>query len=174
VPRTGFIAAMVADLTFSDYDQPATAGTRQAEWIIVSIWGRGDDYLSLSRTNVAMASQDAAPPGLQPAATHLGILVAQSTDSLEAEYLLVRHRPPNVPVGGIFHPSDGFVRVFWQNGALSVLARGRYAHCHGCRKGQLIVNDVPEPAPGFEMAQAWHLTASRRPWIGEFTSAGGN
>ncbi len=107
VPQTGFIAAMAADLAFGDYDKPTAAGTRLAEWIIVSTWGRSGDYLSLSRTNVAVASEDAAPPGLQPTATHLGILLAPGQDDSEAEYLLVRHRPPNVPVGGVFYPSDG-------------------------------------------------------------------
>jgi hypothetical protein len=174
VPQTGFIAAMAANLAFGDYDNPAAAGTHLAEWIIVSTWGRSGDFLSLSRTNVAVASDDAAPPGLQPAATHLGILLAPGLDDFEAEYLLVRHRPPNVPVGGVFHPSDGFVRIQRQAGALCLIARGRYAHCHGRWEGQPVVCDVPNPAPGSEMAHAWHLTATRRPWIGEFASNGSN
>jgi len=174
VPQTGFIAAMAADLAFGDYDKPTAAGARLAEWIIVSTWGRSGDYLSLSRTNVAVASEAAAPPGLQPTATHLGILLAPGQDDSEAEYLLVRHRPPNVPVGGVFYPSDGYVRVLRNGGTLSLIARGRYAHCHGVWDGQPIVCDVPNPAPGSGMAHAWHLTASRRPWIGEFASNGGN
>src|SRR5664279_5344121 len=163
---------MAADLAFGAYDNPTTAATRLTEWIIVSTWGRSGDYLSLSRTKVPVASADAAPPGLQPAATHLGILVGNSSDDSEADYLLVRHRPPNVPVGGVFHPSDGFVRVLRQGGTLRLVARGRYAHCHGMWEGQPIVCDVPHPAPGSEMAHAWHLTATRRPWIGEFVSDG--
>lgn len=165
---------MAAELAFGDYDQPTAAGTRLAEWIIVSTWGRSSDYLSLSRTNVAVASADAAPPGLQPVATHLGILLAAGPDDTEAEYLLVRHRPPNVPVGGVFYPSDGFVRILRQSGTLCVIARGRYAHCHGIWEGQPMVSDVPNPAPGSGMAHAWHLTANRRPWIGEFASNGGD
>jgi len=176
VPQTGFIAAMAAELAFGDYNKPAAPGPRLAEWIIVSTWGRSGDYLSLSRTNVAVAGMDAAPPGLQPAATHLGILLAPGPDAAEAdaEYLLVRHRPPDVPVGGVFHPSDGFVRVLRAGGPLRLIARGRYAHCHGMWEGRPIVCDVPNPAPGSEMAHAWHLTATRRPWIGEFASNGGN
>lgn len=165
---------MAADLAFGDYDKPATAAMRQAEWIIVSTWGRSGDYLSLSRTNTPVADPIAAPPGLQPAVTHLGILLGPGVDDSESEYLLVRHRPPDVPVGGVFHPSDGFVRVLRQSGTLSVIARGRYAHCHGVWEGQPIVCDVPNPAPGSGMAHAWGLTAIRRPWIGEFTSGGAN
>jgi hypothetical protein len=172
VTQTGFIAAMAANMAFSEYNSPMSAVTHHKEWIIVSSWGRNGDFLSLSRTNMPALNQEIAPPGLQPVGTHLGILLAHTPDQSEAEYLLVRHLPPNVPVGGVFHPSDGYVRVLRQDGILRVIAHGRYAHSHGIWEGQPIVSDVPDPAPGFAEAQAWHLTADRRPWIGEFTSSG--
>jgi hypothetical protein len=111
---------------------------------------------------------------LQPTTTYLGILLVRnlSVGREESEYLLLRNRPPEVAVGGIFHPSDGYVRVERQNGEMRVTARGRFAHCHGTWQGQSVVCDIPNPAPGYEKARSWHLDAVQRPWIGEFTPDG--
>lgn len=169
--QAGFIAAMAAEITFGNYHSPVTVGPRQSEWVIVSSWGENGDFLSLSLTNASARRLGPAPRGLQPVATHLGLLLARSTTMgrEEAEYLLMRQQPADVAVGGIFHPSDGFVRVQRQNGDMSLIARGRYAHCRGTWQGQSIVRDIPDPAPNYEHARAWHLTAVQRPWIGEFT-----
>jgi hypothetical protein len=171
VTHTGFIAATAADLTFGGYDNPVTVGSARSEWVIVSCWGANGEYLSLSLTNTRANRLGSAPPGLQPAVTHLGILLARNSLSKreEAEYLLMRHRPDDVPVGGIFHPSDGYVRVVREDGDVTVVARGRYAHSYGTWQGQQIVHDICHPAPGYENARAWHMTAVRRPWIGEFS-----
>ena len=115
-----------------------------------------------------------APTGLQPSASFLAILLANGDQQSEqvAEYLLLRHRPDDVLVGGVFHPSDGYVRIERRSGLIRLIARGRFAHCHDQREGTPVVRDVPDPAPGFANAKAWHLTAEQRPWIGEYPSAG--
>jgi len=95
-----------------------------------------------------------------------------------SEYLLMRNQPPDIPVGGVFFPTDGFVRLTLRGGAhtlagsgvagFSLTGHGRFAHCSGVRHGQHVLHDVPDPAPGARDALAWHMTAARRPWIGEF------
>jgi hypothetical protein len=179
VTQTGFIAAMAADLAFAAYDAPAVVDHRAQEWVIVSVWGSNREFLTLSRTGVAVCS-DAAPPGLQPFGTHLGVLLNRVlADAEEAsEYLLMRNQPPDIPVGGVFYPTDGFVRLRLRDGAhtlagsgmagTSLTGHGRFAHCAGIRHGQHVLHDVPDPAPGARDAWAWHMTAARRPWIGEF------
>jgi hypothetical protein len=194
VTQTGFIAAMAADLAFAAYDAPAAVDHRASEWVIVSVWGNNREYLTLSRTGVPVRS-DVAPPGLQPFGTHLGLLLNRvvvqpgdnrpregeaSEDAAEetSEYLLMRNQPPDIPVGGVFFPTDGFVRLTLRGDAqtlagsamagFSLTGHGRFAHCSGIRHGQHVLHDVPDPAPGARDALAWHLIAARRPWIGEF------
>ena len=168
--QPGFIAAMAGGLTFGSYDCPVTVGSCQSEWIIVSSWSQGGDFLSVSRTNTPARRLGPAPRGLQPNLTHLGILLSHTVtpDQEETEYLLLRHQPQDVSVGGIFYPSDGYVRIVRKSGSLSLIARGRFAHCHGSAEGRSIVRDIPDPPPGYDKARAWHLTAVQRPWIGEF------
>jgi hypothetical protein len=177
VTQTGFIAAMAAELTYGAYDSPVQLDRRGTEWVIVSVWGHEREYLTLSRTGVLAEVDDAhpnaphdAPGGLQPTCTHLGILLNRVTDGLAeiSEYLLMRNQPADIPVAGVFHPTDGFVRVIQKCGEISLTGHGRFAHSAGVMQGRPVVHDVPDPAPGAEAAQAWHITGSRRPWIGEF------
>jgi hypothetical protein len=165
---------MAADLAFGSYDSPIAVGKCQSEWVIVSSWGAHGEFLSLSLTNAEATQLESAPRGLQPTVTYLGILLAHNVTAgrEETEYLLVRHQPADVAVAGVFHPSDGYVRVLRRDGVVTLIGRGRYAHCHGARQGQSIVRDISDPAPGYEKARAWHLTAVQYPWIGEFSSYG--
>lgn len=167
--QTGFIAAMATRLAFAAYDSPATLEPDGTEWFIVSIWGTNREFLTLSRTNVAVQGHE-APPGLQPCSTNLGILLSRFVaDGEEAsEYLLMRNQPPDIPVGGVFHPTDGFARLTLRDGIPRLTAHGRFAHTAGTLSGRRVIHDVPNPAPGAQQARAWHLTACRRPWIGEF------
>ncbi|HVY15284.1 MAG TPA: hypothetical protein VHB27_08655 [Rhodopila sp.] len=170
VVHASFIAALATDLAFGDYNSLLTIEASQSQWVIVSSWGENGDFLSLSLTNIKIDTPDLAPVGLQPVRTYLAVLAARTAteEQEESEYLLVRHRPPGTAVGGIFHPSDGFVRVVHRNGGLTVVAHGRYAHCHGQHEGQLVVQDIPYPPLGYDKARAWHLSGTRRPWVGEF------
>lgn len=168
---TGFIVAMAAEMTFGDYDNPTLPGTSEAEWIIVSVWGGKSEYLSLSRTGTPVATEGDAPPGLQPQATYLGILLTSVTDNTGtvSEYLLTRNLPEEVPVGGVFHPSDGYVRVHRDGDAITVTGGGRYAHVSGTWRGQPVIRDMPHPPPGSADARSWRLRAERRAWIGEYS-----
>jgi hypothetical protein len=170
VTNTGFIAAMHAELTLGDYDNPTSVGPPRSEWIIVSVWGASGEFLSLSLTNRPAEAAAPAPGHLKPETAHLGLLLARSEtpDQQEEEFLLMRNRPPEVLVAGVFHPSDGYARVVRKPGVISLTARGRYAHCHGAWKGVPCIRDVPDPSPGFHAARSWHLVAESRPWIGEF------
>jgi hypothetical protein len=163
---------MAAELTYGAYDSPVQLDRRSTEWVIVSVWGQEREYLTLSRTGIRVEAED-APPGLQPAFTHLGILLNRVMSGTEeiSEYLLMRNQPADIPVAGVFHPTDGFVRVARKGGETLLTGHGRFAHSPGVLKGRPVVHDVPDPAPGAEAARSWHLTGSRRPWIGEFIRA---
>lgn len=165
---------MAANLTFGSYDSPVTVGACQSQWIIVSSWGASGDYLSLSLTHSEATDLASAPKSLQPAITHLGILLAHSivAGREETEYLLIRHQPADVTVAGVFYPTDGYVRILRQDGDVTLVGHGRYAHCYGTWQGQLVARDISDPAPDYEKARAWHLTAVRRSWIGEFSPDG--
>jgi hypothetical protein len=174
VAYAGFTAALAADLTFGDYHSLLTLDASQSQWAIVSCWGGNGDFLSISLTDFKIGTPEAAPPGLQPVRTYLAILAARTgvDDHEDCEYVLVRHRPIGIAVGGIFHPSDGFVRVMHRPDGLRVVAHGRYAHCHGLQNGQVLVEDIPHPPPGYDKAAAWHLDGTRRPWVGEVYGSG--
>src|ERR1700755_2384169 len=103
---------MAADLAFATRDVRAAADCRASEWVIVSVWGTDGEFLTLSRTYVAVLSEE-APPGLQPLATHLGVLLSRVVAGTEesSKYLLRRTQPADIPVGGVFFPTDGFVRL---------------------------------------------------------------
>ena len=119
---------------------------------------------------------EAAPAGLHPRRTWFGVL-APGEGSRESVFLLNRSLPKDVPVAGRFAPAEGFVRlIVAEDGTLQLLAVAR----------EIPEEPVPPPAPAVSIrpaalrrkaagsdaaaarAQAWMLTAERRPWIGEF------
>src|ERR1700761_1722539 len=138
---------MAADLAFAAYDAPAAVDRRAGEWIIVSVWGTNCEFLTLSRTRVAVVTEE-APPGLQPFGTHLGVLLSRVVTAAEeaSEYLLMRNQPADIPVGGVFFPTDGFVRLTLRDGVSNLTAsglagssltgHGRFAHCDAIVLGQ--------------------------------------
>ena len=164
---TGFVVAMEATIELARYDQPMRRVGGRAEWIIVSRWGAEGEFLSISRTGVAANGSGDAPDGLQPDLTFLGLRLSAPGESGEGFYLMLRNRPPGVTVAGVFAPSDGYAQLDL-TGGLRVSASGRYAHSRGDQDGQRILADVPAPPPGPSLATAWHVTALRRPWTGEF------
>jgi hypothetical protein len=169
---TGFVVAMEASISRAGYNTPAGIYDVRREWIIVSCWGADSEYLSISCTFVAADQQGDAPDGLQPKATFLGLLASRSAADHSSVYLMVRHLPNSVPVAGVFHPTDGYARAIWTDDMLSVSAAGRHAHSVGQIMGTEVRTDVPNPAAGAAFANAWHIGATRRPWIGEFIASG--
>jgi hypothetical protein len=176
VSYTGFIAAIAANLAYGDYECPSTANAEQSQWVIVSTWGVEEAFLSLSLTNIEVSGSASAPPGLQPIKTHLGVLISRtiSGSEEESEYLLVRHRPADISLGGIFMPTDGYVRLSHRDASLRLTAHGRYAHCYGVYQEMTVIEDISRPAPGCSTASAWHLKGTSRPWAGEFKRQGAN
>lgn len=178
VPQSSFVVAMTAEISFGAYETPMHRAHRAREWVIVAVWGTHHAFLTLSYTHVPapddLAPDDLAPDALQPRITHLGVLLSRvlNRDEQVSEYLLMRNRPADVPVAGVFSPTDGFVRVVQRGQTIEVVGHGRYAHAIGDLRGQRIVRDVPDPPPGLPLARAWHLTAGRRPWIGEVFGTG--
>lgn len=161
-----FVVAMRADLSDAPYAAPFEARPCQAEWIIVSRWGLSAEYLSLSRTGVAAPCDMAAPASLQPQESFFGVRTAGP--AVEPCFLLLRHLPADMPVAGMFMPTDGFVRLTGPTSLLRLTAAGRHAHMLGRRNGQRLCADVPCPPEGAEGARAWSIAAERRPWLGEF------
>ena len=163
----GFVLAMSAQIAMSDYAKPSAIHTRIHEWIVVSRWGGEGEYLSISTAGECAVGADLAPGGLRPCNTLLGILVADASDQPQSTFLLVRQRPPSVPLAGTFFPADGYVVVDGPAGRLRLSARARYSHSRGWENGRQVLKDVPDPAPEAPEAMAWHIEAERRSWIGD-------
>ncbi len=161
-----FVVAMRAELGDAPYGAPFDVQPARPEWLIVSRWGLSAEYLSLSRTGITAPTDGLAPGNLQPRETFFGVRVAGP--ALEPCFLLLRHLPPDMPVAGLFLPTDGFVRLSGPTGVLRLVAAGRQAHLRGRRNGVALCADVPCPPDGADGASAWSINAQRRPWVGEF------
>ncbi len=161
-----FVVAMRADMSDAPYGAPFAAQPTQPEWLIVSRWGLSAEYLSVSRTGQAAPGDGAAPANLQPRQTFFGVRTAGP--AVEPCFLLLRHLPADMPVAGMFMPTDGFVRLVGPTHLLGLVAAGRHAHMLGRRNGLPLCADVPCPPEGAEGARAWGITAQRRPWLGDF------
>lgn len=164
---TGFVVAMEAAIELARYDQPMRRVGSRAEWIIVSRWGAEGEFLSISHTGAMAEAGGNAPDGLQPDMTFLGVRMSVAGEANESTYLMLRNLPPDVTVAGVFAPTDGYARIDL-TGGLHLSGSGRYAHSRGEIKGQKVLCDVPNPPPRPALATAWHITAVRRFWSGEF------
>ncbi len=161
-----FVVAMRADMADAPYGAPFEARPPRPEWIIVSRWGLSAEYLSLSRTGQPAPGDGAAPPNLQPRETFFGVRTAGP--AVEPCFLLLRHLPADLPVAGLFLPTDGFVRLAGPTSMLRLVGAGRHAHMLGRQNGVTLCADVPCPPEGAEGARAWNIAAYRQPWLGEF------
>ncbi|HEY1930900.1 MAG TPA: hypothetical protein VGG99_02720 [Acetobacteraceae bacterium] len=164
---TGFVVAMEAAIELARYDVPMRRVGSRGEWIIVSRWGADGEFLSISQTGIAAEGAGDAPDGLQPDLTFLGLRMTAAGEAAETAYLMLRNLPPDLMVAGVFAPTDGYALV-GLTGGLRLAASGRYAHSRGEHNGQTVFRDMPNPPPRPSLATAWHITASRRPWSGEF------
>ncbi len=161
-----FVFAMRAEVAEAPYSAPFATEAVRPEWLIVSRWGMAAEYLSLSRTGVAAPEDTQAPDGLHPKETFLGVRVPGP--AAEPCFLLLRQLPCGTPVAGNFLPTDGFVRLTGPTHALRLTAAGRHALMRGNSNGAVVYGDVPAPPEGADGAQAWSISALRRPWMGEF------
>jgi hypothetical protein len=171
----GFVVAMLGSLSLAPYGAPFRIATAATEWLIICRWGLDGEYLSIARAEAADTTTTAAPAGLRPRATFLGLRLADN-GAEGSSFLLVRHLPPGLTVAGVFHPTDGIARLTGPATALRLEASGRYAHLRGERQVEALREevraDVPDPPEGAPEATAWSLSGRRLPWIGEFLAAG--
>lgn len=191
----GFVVAMRASIALACEGPPFRPDKRLTDWLIVSRWGVGAEYLTIAFSGVPTGDAEAAPIGLEPQATVLGRLAWEDPASAESIFILLRKRPPGIPLAGEFMPVEGFARVARNsgNGALRLAAAGRHARCGGraapSNEGRASGNghhaqgggDAPAeqrrrpgfPGNGAVPGVAWRLSARQRPWIGEMVEEHG-
>ena len=163
--KRGFVVAMAAEFSFADYERPAAILRKVMQWIIVSRCGPNSEFVTVANAAGMVTPGCEVPLGLAPIKTGIGILTSESGD--ESRFLMVRQRPPLLPIAGAFFPADGHVRIFARQGTLELLGVGRHAHSLGRFDGRSIRKDVPDPAPNARGAMAWHLHGVQQKWIGE-------
>jgi hypothetical protein len=167
-----FVVAMMADIGVGRYDRPAVALRHIRRWTIISRFGVQHEYLTISISGGIAGDQSAAPIGLTPAKTALGILLSEDERTSECIFLLARHLPRDIKVAGSFFPADGYARLSGQFETLRVRSEGRHAHSRGMLNAQDVCYDIPNPAPGAKWAMSWHIDTIYRHWNGEFFSSG--
>lgn len=192
MPCKGFVVAMRAHVAMIPFDRPFLRDdATDPDWLIVSRWGGNAEYLTISTaghrlggsaeaaTGVGSPSLDPpepAPPGLHPRRTWFGVLTPEDGGG-ESVFLLNRVLPRDMPVAGRFAPAEGFVRLTMaEEGPLQLVAVAReMAEPVAAAGGAAVVPLKPapwprpvDPAETVTPAQAWMLTAERRPWAGEF------
>ena len=165
--QSGFVIAMAAKFQFADYERPTRIVRRVKRWLIVSRLGADGEHITVSDTGVPVEDVGAAPIGLSPTNTLVGVLVSRARNG-DCTFLFGRQRPEALLIAGTFFPADGYVRLQARNDVLRLSAEGRHAHSRGRRDGKEILHDVAHPAPDAELAQAWRIKAIRRPWQGDF------
>ena len=156
---------MAAELSFADYERPAAVLRKAMQWIIVSRCGPNSEFVTVANAAGMVTPGYPAPLGLAPIKTGVGILTSEGKD--ESTFLLLRQRPPTLPIAGAFFPADGHIRIMVRPGTLELLGVGRHAHSLGRFDGRLIRKDVPDPAPNARGAMAWHIHGIRQKWSGE-------
>lgn len=140
----GFVVAMRASFTTANQDS-------RKEWIVVSRWGAGGEFLSVARTELD-ASQERAPIDLTPRQSAIGLLLSvPSREHGSATFLFCQRLPDGMPVAGHFVPAQGCARLTGSGLAVELFAEGRFVGQGG--------------------AADWQVEAVRAPWIGEFVEA---
>jgi hypothetical protein len=155
------------------YDRPNHILRTRREWLVVARWGVQGEFLTLSSTrSPPPLGRAAAPIGLSPRCTCLGILAAEDPADGASSFILVRRLPAGVVVAGTFAPADGFVRVLGDGPTLSLSGAARHARCIGWSGPASACTDGPDPVLQSHSPAAWHIDAQRRPWVGEFVPRG--
>jgi hypothetical protein len=162
----GFVVAMAAQIALAPYQRPMMTLRTLRKWLIVSRCGPSAEFLTISNTRGPPFADQAAPIGLTPAITAVGILSSEQAG--ESTFLLLRQRPSDLSIAGEFFPAEGYVRIHGASGTLGLQGGGRHAHSVGRADGVVFRTDVPNPAPSARDALAWRIDAVRRAWSGEF------
>ena len=137
------------------------------DWLIVERQGK---ILTISDSNIPSEPKDIRAGGIAPfdlcenvslSATYFG----SSSDENEACFLLSNFAPRMTPIGGLFTPSCGIVRLRMKDGDISLTAHGRETHDSafdiedGIASSQIKTQMRMRSAP-----QRWSFSAQYRPW----------
>lgn len=148
--RTAIPAAFAIAMQGSTAPAASLPRRRADEWFIVSRWS---GYLTIARTGTATVPAAAAPLGLAPRATMLGVLAWEAPTGTECVFLLARRPPHALPLAGSFMPAAGVAWITAGGGRLHLLALGRHLRLAGPARA---VRSPP-----------WRLDAEQRDWVGE-------
>lgn len=165
--QSGFVVAMAAEIDLARYEQPTSILRRIRRWLVVSRLGPDGSHLTLSESGLLSDAQTEAPIGIQPTKTFVGILFSKRNET-SCTFLLARQRPDGMQLAGTFFPAEGYVHLRGPIEALRLYAEGRHAHSRGRHEGREVRNYIADPAPNSKLAMAWHVDATRKPWVGEF------
>ena len=164
--KNGFVVAMAAEFSFSDYHRPFPVLRTITQWIIVSRCGPRSEFVTVANAAGRVMPRADAPIGLFPIKTLVGTLASETPD--ESTFLLVRQQPAQLSIAGAFFPADGYVRISEVQGILGLRSEGRHSHSVGRHDGYCVRKDIPDPAPNARGAMAWHIEGTRCNWVGEF------
>ena len=136
--RSGFVVAMRAHISRPGCEH-------EAEWIIVSRWGRGGEFLSLARTLVPAPHGAPLPIGLAPRQTALATSTGPAGSRRAVHFALVRNLPGDIVVAGRFLVLQGVVTLLVRGENLRLIGKGSSA-----------------------VVGPWRLQAQRVRWADEF------
>jgi hypothetical protein len=161
-----FTIAMGNEIHTGNYDPPKLLPTNSGtEWLIVRRFGEQGQFIEISDTTsngqpavFQRPMPSAAPEGLQPNNSMLGLLLREHGDT-QATFLLSRRNVDKLGLSGRFFPADGYCELSVKEGRWVISASGRHAHvAEGEHKGQ----DIPDPKDGEGMS--WHFDATSVYW----------
>lgn len=165
IPET-FRIAMLNTLRIGPYDTPHRTNPPAREWLIAARGGPGGNYLMISDTAVAVGDESgSAPAGLSEQNSIVAVMAEISAD--RQQFLMLRHLPAGLSLPARFFPADGAAELTVAGNGLRLAAFGRHAHSRGSDDGQVILHDIPYPAPDAEGAINWHFAAEERPWTAQ-------
>ena len=100
--KNGFVVAMAAEFSFSDYHRPFPVLRTITQWIIVSRCGPRSEFVTVANAAGRVMPRADAPIGLFPIKTLVGTLASETPD--ESTFLLVRQQPAQLSIAGAFFP----------------------------------------------------------------------
>jgi hypothetical protein len=141
------------------------------EWLIVARWGAQGEYLTIGLTHSTPDATSAAPVGLTPRRTFLGIRVSGADPGDDGPFLLANSLPLDIPVAGTFIPAQGYIRLLGPPRDPCLTAWLVSPGASGCpgTQSQAHQPGIRAVPPG---GLAYFIEARRRYWPGEFLESG--
>ena len=158
-----FRTPMLNTLRVGPYDSPHRTNPPVQEWLIAARSGAGGIYLIISDTASPVEGGGMSAPDALKERNSIVAVLAEDRENAP-QFLMVRHLPAGVSIPGRFFPADGMAELREDRTGLRLAAFGRHAHSRGSIDGQMLLHDIPNPAPNAEGALNWHFAADERPW----------